>query len=367
MTPPSTRAASRRLSGECRRLDGAGFAVTVDWGAVRSPGFRDLPARHDLVQPFASLRGHDNAGFPSSFGVVITVTSSDGRPPVTCNQTITGNDVLRRRSISRVGQPRSKAGINRWSASRRLWRTRAKTARFTYNWTATDGNDTPRRSGLSPTFNFVAASPASYSVSLTVTDADGNTANASLTDPLRRLVRVLAAASPPSSRTRPRSRSRSAMPRALRTPARSRRATRRTFRCPIGASNMPAEGNVDVFYNTQDGNAQGGGCPGGVAHADTDYTSTAGVLTFTYATGYARQIIPVNTSAMSSGGTFSMLATYFLDPSASTTNSAAAIMLSAVATIASQPVTGKLTIYKPGEGRMPSTRFHQARTRRSGV
>ena len=122
------------------------------------------------------------------------------------------------------------------------------------------------------------------------------------------------------------------------------------FQVSVGASNMPAKGNVEVFYNTQDGNAQGGGCPGGVAHADTDYTSTAGVLTFTYATGYAPQIIPVDTSATSSGGTFSMLATYFLDPSASTTNSAAAIMLSAVATIASQPVTGKLTIYKPGEG-----------------
>ena len=37
------------------------------------------------------------------------------------------------------------------------------------------------------------------------------------------------------------------------------------FQVSIGASNMPAEGNVDVFYNTQDGNAKGGGCPGGVA------------------------------------------------------------------------------------------------------
>ena len=33
-----------------------------------------------------------DSGFPSSFGVLITVTSSDGRPSVTYNQAITGDD-----------------------------------------------------------------------------------------------------------------------------------------------------------------------------------------------------------------------------------------------------------------------------------
>ena len=191
----------------------------------------------------------------------------------------------------------------------------------------TDGNDTPQ-TGSSATFTFDATCAASYTVSLTVTDADGNTANASS-------VTIPYDGSPGCCGG-------SITPFQPDTPTLSIEETDPDQTVVAGSpahfqvslsGNMPADGTVELFYNTQNGNAQGGDCPGGVAQAKTDYTSTAGVLTFTYATGYAPQIIPVNTTATSSGGTFSMVATYFLDPSASTVNGAAAIMLSAIATV----------------------------------
>ena len=56
---------------------------------------------------------------------------------------------------------------------------------------------------------------------------------------------------------------------------------------------MPNHGTVNVFYKTQDGSDD----------ADTDYTRTAGELTFTYDScandgygGYDPQVVPVDTS-----------------------------------------------------------------------
>jgi hypothetical protein len=49
---------------------------------------------------------------------------------------------------------------------------------FNYNWSATDGGDTHSQSGTSASFGFDPNDPAAYTVTLIVTDADGNTVNA---------------------------------------------------------------------------------------------------------------------------------------------------------------------------------------------
>ena len=208
---------------------------------------------------------------------------------------------------------------------------------FTYSWTATGGSDSYSQTGTSGTFSFDANCAASYSVSLTVTDSDGNTASASSvtipyggpsgcsgasTTPFRPDVPTLTIEECEADGT----------PDSTAVPA----GSPAYFQVSVGANNMPAEGTVKAFYCTQDGNARRQ--RSGSAHANTDYTASGDqYLTFTYASGYAPQIIKVNTMATSNGGTFSLLVPYFLDPCAPTTNDSAESTASATATIEADP------------------------------
>ena len=150
--------------------------------------------------------------------------------------------------------------------------------------------------------------PASYTVSLTVTDGDGNTASTSVTipyagasgggslspfqadEPTVSLEECDVNGTPDSS----------AVPAG--SPA--------YFQVSVGGY-MPAKGTVNVFYNTQDGTDVG----------KTDYTASGDQeLTFNYDPkanggngGYDPQIISVKTSPDADPGTFSMLVPYLYD------------------------------------------------------
>ena len=216
-------------SGNVANLDGAGFTVTVDWGQGDDPDSVTYPAGTTSFSLSHHYVDTDNAGFPSSFGVVITVTSSDGRPPVTCNKTITGNDAPVA-TVNIAGGPTSIQGGGQQVSVSAVVADPGENGSFTYSWSATDGNDTPQ-TGSSPTFNFDATSPASYSVSLTVTDADGNTASASVTIPYGGSSGCCGGSITPFQPDSPTVTIEECDAEGTPYSARSRRAARRTFRC----------------------------------------------------------------------------------------------------------------------------------------
>ena len=176
-------------SGDVVNLDGAGFTVTVDWGQGDDPDSVTYPAGTTSFSLSHHYVDTDNAGFPSSFGVVITVTSSDGRPPVTCNKTITGNDAPVA-TVNIAGGPTSIQGGGREVSVSAVVADPGENGSFTYSWSATDGNDTPQ-TGSSPTFNFNAPCPGQLQRFVDRDRRGREHGQRHRADPLRRLLRVL--------------------------------------------------------------------------------------------------------------------------------------------------------------------------------
>jgi hypothetical protein len=113
------------------------------------------------------------------------------------------------------------------------------------------------------------------------------------------------------------------------------------FKITVGTDSTPLEGTVAVYYNTENGPSIDGSQ---VAVANTDYIASGDQsLTFTYASGYAPQIIPVPTVVTSNGGTFSVEVPCLFDPFAATPCTAE----SAPATIAAPSL--QLMLTQPGQ------------------
>ncbi len=331
------------LTGSVAGLDGAGFILTVGWGEYQ--GAADSITYPPDTSTFSITHHYvDDASHPFAvaYAVTITVTASDGdgRLPVTDNLTISGDGVAP--SVNIAGGPTAIVGNGQSvSVSAVVADPGENCTAFTYQWTATSGTDHHSQIGTSGTFDFVAAFDANYTISLAVTDPDGKTGNASLlipgdsggcVTPFQPDVPSVTIEECEADGT----------PDPSAVPA----GSTAYFLVSLAdvAEKMPAHGDVKVFYNTQNGNAQGGGCPGGVAQANTDYDRTAGVVTFTYASGYAPQVVPVDTIATLNGGTFSMVAPCVYDSKASipggTTSSASS---STTATIEGQDISAYVT------------------------
>ena len=281
-------------SGNVVNLDGAGFTVTVDWGQGDDPDSVTYPAGTTSFSLSHHYVDTDNAGFPSSFGVVITVTSSDGRPPVTCNKTITGNDAPVA-TVNIAGGPTSIQGGGREVSVSAVVADPGENGSFTYSWMRDRRKRHPSDRVVAH-IQLQCRFPGQLQRFVDRDRRGRQHGQRQRDDPLRRLVRVLWRQHHPLPAGLAHGDDRGVRCRGQAVlHARCRRAARRTFRCLSARATCRPRGTLTYSITRKTATPQGGGCPGGVAHADTDYTSTAGVLTFTYATGYAPQIIPVNT------------------------------------------------------------------------
>ena len=172
---------------------------------------------------------------------------------------------------------------------------------FSYSWNVTGGDYSSLSGENSATLSFVPEDAVNYAVSLTVTDADHNSASSSATVP----VTVLGGCGQTFSPFQP----------DVPTPTIAEcdaegnpdpgpvpAGCTAYFQVSLGQSNMPHDGTVNVFYKTEDGSDISG----------RDYASSDGdvELTFTYDSvthGYHPQIIPVATMPGANGGTFSLV------------------------------------------------------------
>ncbi len=179
---------------------------------------------------------------------------------------------------------------------------------FTYSWTVVSGGGYTSPSGNNhEIFSFTPTNQGSYDVRLAVTDADGNTTTADVTVPV-----LQSSCGPSFSPFQPDEPSVSI---AETDPGGTVLAgSPAHFQVSVSPNNMPHDGTVTVFYNTNNGSDS----------ADSDYTSSGDQsLTFSYDSslnddqgGYDPQTITVPTSPTANNGNFWVDITRLEDPDA---------------------------------------------------
>jgi hypothetical protein len=289
-------------------LGGLGFTVIVDWGAYQGTDTIIYPAgttsftmTHHYVDDGAAL-------FAIDFPVIVNVISTDGQIAATSTSTM-GQDVLP--AINIAGGTGSIMAGNPVDLSA-VVADPGEFGTFTYEWTATGGGDS--FSSTSAIFDFTPTNNADHTISLDVIDPDGKSVNEMLTipgyvwpsgggsitpfvpdDPSVSIEQCNADGTTPASAVQA--------------------GSNAYFKITVGTDSTPLEGTVTVYYNTENGLSIDGSQ---VAYANTDYIATGGQLTFSYASGYASQIISVQTVVTSNGGSFSLQIPGIFDSDAST-------------------------------------------------
>ena len=151
---------------------------------------------------------------------------------------------------------------------------------FYYYWTATGGGET--FTGTAASFSFTPSYQTSYTLTVAVTNGDGDTFDQSETIPGTDVSGGSGGITPfvPDEPTMSIQECD-----ADRTPDDSSIAAGADAYflvwVPEGTDEMPNKGTVSVWYNTADGPALDYGL-GPIAHANTDYFATEGELTFSY-------------------------------------------------------------------------------------
>jgi hypothetical protein len=284
------------LTANVGNLGGLGFTVTIDWGyyegsdtIVYPAGTTSFTMTHHYVDDGAAL-------FAIDFPVTVNVISTDGETASAATSTM-GQDVLPAINIA-GGTGSIMAGTAEDLSA--VVADPGEFGTFTYEWTATGGGDS--FSSTSAIFDFTPTNNADHTISLDVIDPDGKTVNEMLTIPGYVWPSGGGSITPfvpdaPSVSIEQCNADGT-------TPASAVQAgSNAYFKITVGTDSTPLQGTVTVYCNTENGPSIDGSQ---VAYANTDYIATGGQLTFTYATGYAAQIISVPTVVTSNGGTFSV-------------------------------------------------------------
>jgi hypothetical protein len=295
------------LAANVSNLDGQGFTATIDWGAyeasdtiVYPPGTTSISLTHHYVD-FA------DDPFNIVFPLTVTVAAGDSGP-VSAEATIFGQDVLPTVNIA-GGSGGVPAGSPQYLSA--VVADPGESSTFTYSWTVSPGSITSESGQTTADFSFVPLDNVNYTVSVAVTDGDGNTANKSVTVPIGSgttyspfvgdvptvsIEQCDCDESPDSSDV----------------------AAGDTAYFLFSVSNeyTPDMGTVNVFWNTANDTAV----------ANTDFIASGDQeLTFPWdpsadcgAGGYDPQRISVNTVLTANGGTFTVDARCELDEDADT-------------------------------------------------
>ena len=327
------------LSGDVVNVDGAAFTLAVDWGENQAADLIGFPAGASSFSITHQYVDAGRAAFAGSYSIGVTVTSSDDRT-ASAETSTTGVDLAP--TVNITGEWGT-IDQNQTVTLSAVVADPGENGSFTYSWSVSGGGVSSSSGSTSATYSFVPTDAANYTVSLNVTDADGNTASTGVTVPVNSsggyssgttfwpfqpdtptvTVQECDAEGIPDS-----------SPVEAGNPA--------YFLVSVGGTEP--NGTIDVFYATEDGSD----------HAGTDYTATDGdkELTFSYANW--PQIITVDTNAAANSGTFSVAVPCFYDPDANIPCSAPTALL-ATATIAAQPVSGTISVQTPtGEWLSPN-------------
>jgi hypothetical protein len=310
------------LTADVGNLGGMGFTVTIDWGyyegsdtIVYPPGTTSFTMTDHYVDD-------GSAPFDVDFPVSIDVTASDGQTADASASTM-GEDVTP--TVNITGEPGAII-LGTPVALSAVVADPGEFGTFTYSWTVTGGTYTDPTGANTANFGFTPndCSATDYTVSVAVTDADGNMVTQSVMIPVYVWPSGGASITPfvPDEPTVSIEQcDADGTPDA--TPVQA--GSDAYFKISVDSGDdTPLQGTVTVYYNTANNTAV----------ANTDYIATGGALTFTYDTGYASQVISVQTVVTSNGGTFTVNVPCLSDPFASTlSNSLAAVLASTSATI----------------------------------
>ena len=296
------------LTADVGNLGGMGFTVTVGWGLYEGSDTIVYPAG---TTSFSMTHHYVDSGiqpFGVDFPVKIDVTANR-QTTETIAHTM-GVDVPP--TVNLTGEP-SAIWVGNPITVSAVVADPGEFGTFTYSWSVSGGAVSSVSGATTGTFCFTPNNYGSnYTVSLAVTDADGETVNKSVTipgegssgggtlTPFNPDVPTVTIQECDADGT-------------LVTNAVEAGSTA-YFLVSVGDTDMPHDGTVDVFYHTANGTAV----------ADTDYTATGDhELTFSYVDGeYTPQKIQVNTFLTSNGGTFSVDIPCYFDPDADTSGTA---------------------------------------------
>ncbi len=173
------------LSGDVSGLDGAGFTLSIDWGANQRADTLTFPPDPDnptAEQPFTLTHHYiDSPTVPlgSSCDVHIVATPNDGRPAVPYDPISIAIQHVRP-SVNILGQVSVSPGVPTTVSA--VVADPGQYGSFTYSWTVW-GDATLDGPANGPSVTFIPGGHSGCGVNLTVTDEDGGTVQGGLTIP----------------------------------------------------------------------------------------------------------------------------------------------------------------------------------------
>ena len=173
------------LSGDVSGLDGAGFTLSIDWGANQRTDTLTFPPDPDnptAEQPFTLTHHYiDSPTVPlgSSCDVHIVATPNDGRPAVPYDPISIAIQHVRP-SVNILGQVSVSPGVPTTVSA--VVADPGQYGSFTYSWTVW-GDATLDGPANGPSVTFIPGGHSGCGVNLTVTDEDGGTVQGGLTIP----------------------------------------------------------------------------------------------------------------------------------------------------------------------------------------
>ena len=216
--------------------------MNVGWGAYQAGDTIAYPAGATSFSITHQYVDDATVQFGGTYDITITVTTSDGRPPATANTTIEGVDVAPTANIA--GGPNGQIEAGDPVNLSAVVADPGENGIFTYSWTATGGDDS--FAGNLTAFSFTPTNDDDHTVTLRVTDPDGKTVTKSVTIP--------GAPAGGTSGTRFSLRQPDTPTVTIEDTIRMNRDRGSEAISWVSVSgNMPDQGTVTVFYNTENG------------------------------------------------------------------------------------------------------------------